>query len=138
MISERLCFAAVAVIRDSETNTISAFSILEGLKAVTLPFIMPSLSFFALWEREQTDPVRTVGTFSASINEELLVESRLDVDFGPNLRARTIANLSGLVVPTSGQLRFRFALEGGARAEYVVDVAAPPPVVQAPVAERRG
>jgi hypothetical protein len=48
MIRLKTCFAAVAVIRDAETNAVSAFNILEGVGAAGLPVFMQQLAFFSL------------------------------------------------------------------------------------------
>jgi hypothetical protein len=132
MITARLCFAALAVVRDSESNSISAFNILEGLTAAGTPFLMQSVSFFALWQRELTDPPRASGTFTVAINDEELNRAAINVDFGGNTRNRTVVNVNGLVVPRPGSLRFRIVLETGARAEYAVDVVTLPTVPQVP------
>jgi len=131
MIRAKICFAAVAVVQDTTTNSVSAFNILEGVTAVGMPFFMQSLAFFVLWEREANDPPRALGTLTININEQqLIAQGGITVDFGAGLRHRTVVNVNGLIVPRPGLLRFRLELEAGVRAEYVVDVATPAPGVQ--------
>jgi hypothetical protein len=126
----KICFAALAVVQDSNTNTISAFNIFEGVAAVGLPFLMQNVSFFVLWERDPGDPPRVPGTFTVTIGDLELTRHAVNVDFGAVLRHRSVVNLNGLVVPRAGELRFSIALENGLQAEYEVDVAAAPPGVQ--------
>ena len=128
-MTPKICFAAVAVIRDAETNNISAFNILEVVGAAGLPFLIQNVSFFVLWQREPQEPAQTEGRFSLSIGDQVLHEMTVRVDFQGGLKNRSIVNLNGLVVPNAGPLRFRFQLENQAVAEYIVDVTAPPPVV---------
>lgn len=131
MIRARICFAAFAVIRDTETNSISAFNIVEGIAAAGFPFFMPSLTFFVLWQREPNDPARINGRFTVSIEEQELVALPIEADFGQGLRNRNIVNLGGLVVPRVGALRMTCVLDTGARADYAVDITPPPAIVQA-------
>lgn len=65
----KICFAAVAVIRDAETNNISAFNILEGVGAAGLPLLMQNVSFFVLWQREAHEPPQRDGRFRLSIGD---------------------------------------------------------------------
>ena len=132
MIEPLLCFVAVAVIRDAESNSISAFSILDGIVPVSLPLLLQNLSFLAIWRREQQDPVDMGATFTVSLNGNPFVTQGMSVNFGSSLRHRTIANLQGMVVAGSGTLRFSLRLDNDVSAEYVVDIGAPQVQVNAP------
>ena len=129
MISSKLCFAATAVIRDNQTNRISAFNILEGLIPLGLPLFLPELSCVTLWEREVGDAQVIRGTFTVNLDNDNLTTTQMHVDFSEVMRSRSIVNISGLVIPRSGVLRFRFVLETGATAEYSAEIEAPPPAV---------
>jgi hypothetical protein len=130
MVRVKTCFAALAIIRDAETNGISAFNIIENLTAVGIPFFMQSAYFFVLWEHDPDDPPRVPGVFTITSGDLELSRTEISVDFGNTPRHRTVVNVSGLVVPRSGQLAFRVTLENQVQAEYVVDVVVPPPGVQ--------
>jgi hypothetical protein len=125
MIRAKICFAAVAVVRDAETNGISAFNILEGVVPVGMPFFMQQLAFFVLWERDANDPQQPHGEFTVEIAGNRLATVQLNLDFQDKPRHRSIVNLNGLTVPQPGQLRFSITLETGARAEFTMDVEAP-------------
>jgi hypothetical protein len=129
MVEMRLCFAAEGVVRDAESNLISAFNLFEGLSAAGVPFFMQKVSFFAMWQRSEDDAERYQGQFTLALNETNLAQQEVLVEFGRELRTRTIVIVAGLVVPGPGSLRFRFDLQGGPRAEYVVFVQVPPPTV---------
>jgi hypothetical protein len=131
MIIVKLCFAAMAVVRDAETSSISAFNIFEGIVPAGLPVFMQHASFFVLWERELADPQQIRGVFSLEIGEQLLTRAEVNLDFGGRLLHRSIVNMQGVAVPRPGKLHFRIVLDGGSRAEYSMDVTAPPAIVQA-------
>lgn len=130
MIRAKLCFAASAVVRDADSNSISAFNILEGIAAVGFPLFIQFASYFVLWERNATDAAETAGTFTLAIDGEQLSTAQISLNFGGNLRHRTTMNVNGLVVPHPGNLRFRLELAEGQTADYVVDVTALPATVQ--------
>lgn len=133
MIRPKLCFAALAVVRDGETNTISAFNIFEGLGAVGFPFLLQNAAFFVLWERDPADPARMGATFTVGVDgHPALGTQQITLDFQEVLSHRSIVKLNGLVVPTPGSLRFRIVPETGTAAEYAFDVSAAPPQVQVP------
>jgi hypothetical protein len=132
LIRPLLTLVAVAVIRDAESNSISAFSILDGIVPVSLPLFMQNLSFLVFWRRDQQDPADMGATFTVSLNGNALATQVMSVNFGNGLRHRTVANLGGLVVPASGPLTFSLRLDNEVLAEYVVDVVAPQVQVNAP------
>jgi hypothetical protein len=131
MIIPKVCFAALALVRDAETNSMSVFNILENVTAVGMPVLIQNMAFFVLWQREEADERRVGGTFTAAIGDLELTQTHVDLDFGANIRNRTLVNLNGLVIPRPGALRFRIVLTNDVEASYTVDIAAPPPVAQA-------
>ena len=129
MISLKLCFVAEGVVRDADTNSISAFNILEGIIPAGVPFFLQRLTFFTLWQREDRDPPQVNGQFRITIGEQVLHDAQVRMDFQNVLRTRMVLNMSGLVVPAPGVLRFEVNLVGGVRAEYMIDVQPPPVAV---------
>jgi len=133
VIRPKLCFAALAVVRDGETNTISAFNIFEGISSVGFPFLLQNAAFFVLWDRDPTDPGRIGATFTVGVDgHPALGTQEIALDFQEVLIHRSIIRLNGLVVPTPGSLRFRIAPETGTAAEFAFDVSAAPPQLQVP------
>ena len=130
MIRAKICFAALAVVRDADTNGISAFNILEGITGAGMPFLIQNVSFFVLWERDLADPERVPGTFTVTLNGQALTTQQVTIDFQGRTANRTTVNLNGLIISTPGTLNFRLALEVGAVAEYHFDVQGPPAAVQ--------
>lgn len=130
MIRPKLCFAALGVVRDVESNAISVFNIFEAIVPSGLPVFMQQAAFFVLWERDQGDPQDVRGRFVLQIGETRLSGADINVNFADKLQHRSIVNLQGVAVPTSGSLRFSIELDGGVRAEYSIDVQAPPAIVQ--------
>jgi len=130
MIRTRLCFVAEGVIRDGETNAISAFNLLEQIAAVSVPFFIQRISFFVLWERNADDHNRIDGQFTITLNDTNLITKEVSLDFSEGNETRTIINLGGLVVQSPGSLRFSIQLQDGASAEYAITIVVPPPTVE--------
>jgi hypothetical protein len=131
MIELKLCFAAETVLRDGETNNVSAINLLEGLAAAGVPFFMQRISFFALWQRAAEDESQLRGRFIVALNETNLLEQEVPMDFGTELRTRSILHVVGLVVPGPGTLRFRIEFPNNLQAQYSVEVQVPTATVAA-------
>lgn len=131
MITVKLCLAALAVVRDAETNSISAFNIFESIVPAGFPIFMQQAAFFVLWEREAADPPQVRGEFILEIAGTRLSRAEVNLNFQDSLSHRSIVNLQGVAIPTPGRLDFSIALEGGVRAGYSMQVQALPAVVEA-------
>ena len=108
--------------RDGESNTISAFNLLEDITADGFPLLVPRVAFFTLWEREEGDAPVHHARLSVSLDNQELLAQPLDIDFQGFRKNRTINRIGGLVLPGPGQLRFSLAIDGGTTATYTVPV----------------
>jgi len=129
MIRAKLCFVAEGIIRDADNNTISAFTLIEGLGAAGFPLFLQRLSFFALWLRDTEDPRQIGAHFRVNLGNTILNETRLRLDFIDQLKTRTVIHLQGLVVPQPGLLDFHMELEDGSNVDYSLEVTQTAPVV---------
>ncbi len=130
-----ISLVAQGVIRDAQTNTISAFNILESLSAEGLPLFVPNIAYFVLWEREPNEPSIREATLNVRLEQTVLISVGARIDFQTFLRARSINQIAGLVLPSPGQLVFEMMVPDGPRATYTVTINAPaqvpPPRVEA-------
>lgn len=128
MIRPKLCFAAEGIVRDGDTNLVSAFNIFEAIVAPGFPLFIQRMVSFALWERERNDPEIINGHFRVTLDGNLLVEAETMVSFQGLPRTRNFVNVAGLVVPRPGQLLFQFVLtdEAHTHTEYSIVVEASP------------
>jgi hypothetical protein len=134
----KVCFAAEGIIRDAQTNQISAFNIIENITAAGLPTLIPRLAFFTLWEREAADPERINGRFNVHIGSDRIVDLAMFADFQGNVpRTRTMINMGGLMLPRAGILRFRMEMDNGNSSQYEVEILPPPPNANQPVVQQR-
>src|SRR5881394_1281092 len=120
-----ISLVAQGIIRDAQTNNISAFNILESITAEGMPVFIPNLAFFVLWERQPDEGPIHEATLNVRLDHNVLVSVGARVDFQTFVRARSINQLAGLVLPTTGELVFEMLIQNGPRAAYTVMINAP-------------
>jgi len=112
MITSSLMLCADRVIRDAETNNISAIGILEAITPEGLPMFIPRIMILAFLHRnKEEDPSKIKCTFRIEIGDNKLLEHELVVDFQDKERNRTIINVGGLAISTNGMLEVSLFLE---------------------------
>jgi hypothetical protein len=126
MIQIRYCLAAEGVIRDVETNNFSAFNILEELRPEGFPAFLPKISFLSTWERNLEDPREYDMEFTLKLDEEMLTEQPITMNFGDSTKHRQTINMQGLLIPRVGNLVFKLrTADGQAEGSYSIEVKAP-------------
>jgi hypothetical protein len=128
----QLCLAARAVIRDSATNAVSVFQLLDNISPQALPLVLPDASVLAVWEREEGDPDLINLEFTTHNNGTQVNATQVIVDWPTTTVNRFIINLAGLVISEPGQMSFTFKRDGNVLANYSFRVAAPPAQVIQP------
>lgn len=125
-----LQFAIVAqgVAVDRFTNRLSLFNVCERIEAPQFPIIIPELVFVIVLRREPADAAVFDSVLSIRLNETVIGQANLHIDFENSMSARQITNFQGLPVLSPGELQFSFNLANGNSARAAV------PVVQTPAA----
>lgn len=62
--------------------------------------------------RDQEDAEEVVTTFRIELQEQLLFESNVSVQFRGKLEARLVASVAGVPIGASGQLRASLLMDG--------------------------
>jgi len=117
-----LCFASEGVIRDTQTNNISAFNILEQISSPGFPLFMQKMFFFCLLEREEGDPATVELRVIASNNDQTIVEVGSTVNFQEKNRNRLIIQIGGLAIPSPGKLVFTLKKDEELLCSYSVEI----------------
>lgn len=128
-----ICLAAMDVIRDADSNNISAINILESLSSQGFPFLLQVMAFFASFERTEDEPGDWEGQFRIALDGEELLNRPFAVGFQGQLRTRSIIRLQGLVLPKAGTLTFELDIANGPSPSYSVSIqalAGAPPEVE--------
>jgi len=105
MIHSKLMLFAENIIRDTQTNKISAINIIEELASPGFPLFMAGLNVLTLLEREKDDAQTINFLLKLRLDENELAGLEVGADFQDKLRNRSIVTINGLVLPNPGILR---------------------------------
>jgi hypothetical protein len=136
MIRLRLFLVAEAIVRDAETNRVSAFNIVENMTAAGFPTLIPRIAILTAFERDSVNDAQTLsGSLSIRLGGDTLLTGRLPIDFRDKLVARHIGRIEGLIGKGPGRLVFGVEFpeqEITATFEVSVDSMTQPTLLDAP------
>jgi len=118
MIRAKTCFVAEGVTTDRDTGQVSAFHIVQNLRAAAYPVSVPKVAFFCLWERDVADPSRSVAEFSIALDGRDVTRQPVDIDFGQQLMNCCTIWIADLEIAKPGHLVFQAAIPGHVAAEW--------------------
>ena len=121
MIRAKTCFLAEGVTTDRDTGQISAFRIIQNLRAAAYPVSVPKLAFFCLWERAGADPSRSRAEFSITRDGRDITRQPVDLDFGQHLMNCCTLWIADLELVAPGHVVFQAAIPGHGVAEWTLD-----------------
>lgn len=120
MIRAKTCLLAEGVTTDRETGQVSAFRIVQNLRAAAYPVPVPKLAFFCLWERDESDPARVRAEFSITLDGRDVTRQPVDVDFGSHAMNDCTIWIADLQLGAPGHVVFRAAIAGHGAAEWAL------------------
>lgn len=136
MIELQYAIAAQRLVRDAQTNTISAFDILEEIQSPTFPLLLQRLDAVAVFERTADDPQRPRATVTVKLDEDTIFSGDMTVDFDKVLRTRSLLSFAGMVIQRPGVLFIEFTVQGENKGRIRMPVQAV--AMPAPVALKEG
>ena len=95
-----LCARGFSIDRDS--GSLSIFQIIDGMEASGFPVLLQNLSIVALLERTADEPATVRCVLQVLLDENLLLNEQMDINFGMALRHRQAINLQNVVVQAAG------------------------------------
>jgi hypothetical protein len=122
MIQTKLATFAESVVRDTETNSISIFNMIEELNASEFPVLMPKLSVFFLVERTDEERKQYDAVIDLNLDEQHIGQASMSGDFEGKLRTRIILVIQGIVIEHPGRLTAKLTLNGDVISELGVVV----------------
>ena len=123
MYSSTLMLCAEGVVRDAESNTVSVYNIFEEIRSATFPVIIPKMFILLITQRDPTqDPPAPAASIRIQLDNDLLDETDMEVNFQDKSRNRFILGVGGLAITRPGTLRFIANLANARMAEYTVTV----------------
>ena len=126
MVTSDLMLCAQSVIRDAETSALSVVNILEDMVPEGLPLLVPRFMVYARLHRDiQKDPQTVECKIRVSITDKTLIEHTINIDFQDKAANRLVVDISGLVIPTVGELETTLWQDSRLLNKYVVNVREP-------------
>ncbi|RLC00653.1 MAG: hypothetical protein DRI57_32040 [Deltaproteobacteria bacterium] len=122
MIRCQIALLAKNIVRDSETNSISVFHIIENFKSVSFPVFIPEISFFAHLIRGEDDPDVIESLLDIAINELEIISIPAKADFQGKFANRLTVRVEGLAIPKPGILTVNLRHGDTILAHYDVSV----------------
>jgi len=125
MATSTLCLAASGIIRDVDTNVISAFNILEQITPQGFPFLLTELNVLGVWKKDG-DEEDIPFVFRVTLNGAVLHEIPNAIHFGNSNAYRSIVKVIGTMITGPGTLKFEYIVGGHLAGFYEVQVLPPP------------
>lgn len=124
MISCKLVVCGESIVRDADTNAVSAFNIIEEMSAPAFPVAVPRLATLFLLERAADDKDPDGAEYVLSLSGRELLRSAVTTSFDGKPRTRVMITVQGLLLPTEGDLRAALHLGGSELAAWTIPVTA--------------
>ena len=114
---------------DVETQSLSIFGLLDGIGVVAFPIHFPNIVVTTVLNRAESDSNAPVFDLSVEQNGNSLMHFPMTVQFGASLKARSFAQIQGLLLTATGRLTFRLKSGEEELANYPVEVVSVQPPV---------
>jgi hypothetical protein len=95
-----LCARGTSI--DRETGALTIFQIIDGMEATGFPVLLQHTSVVVILEREEDEPPQTQCTLQILLDENLIMNEPVNINFGAARRHRQAINVQGLVVQSPG------------------------------------
>src|SRR4051812_40196738 len=118
MYRATLSLCAESVIRDGETNNVTAVNLLEQVNASMYPVALTKFAALFGLAKDPVDHQTTPGVIRITLNKNEIAKFPINIDFQGKDRTRVIVNLQGLVATTPGVLRTALWIGGNELGAY--------------------
>ncbi len=130
MITSIITLCAQGVVIDTETNNVSIFNLLEEIHGNEFPLFFPRIDFFTLLTRKEEDPKVINTTLSIVNNKNELTTIKYSINFGNKLRIRLRLGIAGLLINTTGKLKFILKKDNKKICSYDIKVSTIKPKIE--------
>jgi len=116
------------VIRDFDENRISVIDLLEDITVPALPVVIPRLSLIWAISRDAGDPEDYTGRIVLKMNDQVLMETPVQVNFQGATVTRATAVIGGLALQLPGQFEVVWSIPDELEARYCAVISSQPHV----------
>jgi hypothetical protein len=100
----KLIACAEHIIIDANSGRLSIVNMFEGIEAASFPLLLPNFSFVLVSEREQNEGSEQALQLKFFLNDDLLKEGPLLIDYGETEINRAVIELQSLIITHPGRL----------------------------------
>lgn len=100
----KLSACAEHVIMDANSGRLSIINIYEGIEAASFPLLLANFAFVMVSERQEDEPNEQAFVLKFLLDEDVLKEGPLLIDYEETNINRAIIGLRGLVIPHPGRV----------------------------------
>lgn len=104
MVRLKLLLCAEGVVVDQRTNSVSVFAIVDEIMPQALPVILTRFVVLVILEREEGDPDGCDSTLILRLNDEIVFEQEMELDFQGKRRVRHMIHFGGVPIENPGTL----------------------------------
>lgn len=105
MANPKIVLCTETLIRDKETDVISAINIIETIAVKSFPIAISKINFFVLLEKEDSDTENIEYSVKGFINDKEVISGPCPVHFQGKNTARLIVTLAGIAITEIGNLK---------------------------------
>lgn len=114
-----LTICSEGIVQDRRSNNVTIYNILEEIRSVGFPLLVPRLFFYSWIMREHRDKEETYDLlFEISLDGKGILTQGVPINFRKKPRTRTIVEIGGLPISKAGNLSFKLSYEGKKLGEY--------------------
>ena len=107
VIRPAFVLVAESILQDMATNQVSVINLIEEVRPVGYPLLVPRLAVLVIFERDEDDDPTGEANLRILIEDQELFTSTLDFHFGESRLFRSILQFHGFSVPDAGSIRVR-------------------------------
>lgn len=117
-----LLSCAESTLLDANTNKVSLINIFDELTSPQFPFLIPNFSVLAVTKREDGEEDQGSCTIKISLDEQIILDAPVLINYQGTAMHRAIMGLHGLVVSGPGILKVQLLYEETKIGEWLIPV----------------
>lgn len=121
MIKTQYAICASRIIRDSDSNRISAIDILDDGDFSSFPITFSRIELVWTLSRDKEDPEVPDAGVTLSVNGRSIFQTPLNVNFQGSHATRAVLRVGGIAVDQPGLFKVEWTISGATKAEYWVN-----------------
>lgn len=121
MLSSRLMLCARDIMHDDRKNTINVYAILEDISGLSYPLFLQQIDVLNVLGKDDSDEDIHDCLLKILLDDSLINEIPFKVNFFGEKKTRVVNTFNGLMIPSSGILKFEFHSNERLISSYIIN-----------------